>query len=138
MHDTSVRKPTVGGTVSVVHDAPPFDEVTTAAPFGAPSTPTVEPVATQRVALGQSTASRELTGGGSETGTNPPCHGESAATVEGAEVVRAGVLDVQAPAAAAKAMDATTASLAPHERRGGDAGTRGLPAGRRCQRTRMT
>ena len=140
MHETSERKPTVGGTTATVHDPPPFEEVTMPAPFGAPSTPTVEPTATQRVALGQLTATREFTGVGSVADTKPPCHGESAAMVEGVEAPLPEVgLEVQAPETPAKTADTTTANCAPRERRGSDdACTPGLRAGCGGQRTLMT
>ena len=117
MQETLERKPTVGGTTAAVQDAPPVEEVTMPAPLGVPSTPTVEPTATHRVALGQLTAPRELTGGGNATGTKPPCQGESAATVEGAEADPEGGLDVQAPAATVRTADAASARRAPRERR---------------------
>jgi hypothetical protein len=67
---------------SGVHLAPPSVVEITAAPLGAPPTPTVEPTAQHREALAQSTAARELTGTGSGTDAKVPSHGESGAKVD--------------------------------------------------------
>ena len=63
---------------------PPLVVATTAAPFGEPAAPTVDPTAQHRALSTQSSASRELTGGGRVTVTRLPCQGDPGAMVDGA------------------------------------------------------
>jgi hypothetical protein len=67
----------------IVQVAPPSAVVTTAAPFGAPAVPRVEPAAQHRNALTQSTPVSEFTGAGSVALSSVPTHGEPGAMVDG-------------------------------------------------------
>jgi hypothetical protein len=78
------RYPTVGGMDWIDHVEPPSTVLMTAAPFGAPAVPTVEPTAQQREGPTQSTPVSELTGAGSVTLLSFPTHGDPGAMVDGA------------------------------------------------------
>ena len=88
------------------HRAPPSVVVMTAAPLGAPETPTVDPVAQQRAALAQSRAVRALTGGGSATEEKEPSHGDEGPNVDGGATPGVGDM-VQAEADTTTTTDAT-------------------------------
>jgi hypothetical protein len=75
----------------------------TAAPFGAPAPPTVEPTAQHRVAEAQARAVSELTGAGSATGENVPSHGDPAAMGEPEGEPAGEAVVEQAPAITARA-----------------------------------
>ena len=62
-----------------VHVVPPSAVAMTAAPFGVPAPPALEPTAQHREELTQSRALRELTGAGRVTGPSVPDHGEPGA-----------------------------------------------------------
>jgi hypothetical protein len=72
---------------------PPSAVVITAAPFGAPAVPTVEPTAQQRKGPTQSTAVSEFTGAGSVTVPSVPTQGDPGAMVDGAAEPVFGLLE---------------------------------------------
>lgn len=91
----------MGGMTWLAHLAPPSVVAITAAPFGTPAPPTVDPTAQHLVAVAQSNAVSELTGAGRSTGENAPSQGEPAAMGEADGELVEDVVAVQALVAAA-------------------------------------
>ncbi len=103
MRSPTGSRPTPG-MASGVHDAPPLRLATMAAPLGAPSAPTVSPVAQHLETVGQLTSVSELTGMGRSIEVKTPVHGVPTATVPAAEPASCAVPDVHPAANTTMAM----------------------------------